>query len=241
MSGHSKWSTIKRQKAVTDQRRGSLFTKLSNNITIAAKQGGGDPGTNFKLKLAIDKAKTSNMPKDNIERAVKRGTGELKDIILEEVIYEGFGPNGIAIIIITTTDNKNRTASSIRSTLTKHQGNLGNNGSVMWMFDQKGIIRILKENIKNKDEFELDIIDHGAEDISEEEEGFTISSSIEDFKKLKEYIEGLDMPFESAELEMVAKDKVNIEDEKIKNNLGEIFEDLENNDDVINYYTNASI
>lgn len=241
MSGHSKWSTIKRQKAITDQRRGSLFTKLSNNITIAAKRGGGDININFKLKLAIDKAKTANMPKDNIDRAVKRGTGELKDVILEEIIYEGFGPNGIAIIIVATTDNKNRTASSVRSTLTKHQGNLGNNGSVTWMFNQKGVIRIFKENIEHKDEFELNIIDQGAEDITEEEEGFIITSSIENFKNLKEYIEKQNIPFESAELEIVAKDKINIEDKKVKDKMEEIFEEFENNEDVNNYYTNADI
>ncbi|MDP2685184.1 MAG: YebC/PmpR family DNA-binding transcriptional regulator [bacterium] len=241
MSGHSKWSTIKRAKAVTDQRKGSLFTKLSKNITIATKQGGGDPEMNFKLRLAIDKAKSANMPHDNINRAIKRGTGELKDIILEEVIYECFGPNGIAIIIQATTDNKNRTASVIRSTLTKHQGNLGNSGSVMWMFDQKGVIRILKDDIKYKNEFELSIIDKGAENIEEEEEGFTITSSLEHFKKLQEYIEKQSIPFESAEIEMVAKDKINIEDEKIKNKIEKIFEELENNDDVSNYYTNANI
>lgn len=241
MSGHSKWSTIKRQKAVTDQKRGNLFTKFSNDITIAAKQGSGDPNINFKLRLAIDRAKSANMPNENITRAIKRGTGELKDVILEEVIYEGFGPNGIAIIIIATTDNKNRTASSVRRTLTKFQGNLGNNGSVMWLFDQKGIIRILKENIKNKDEFELNTIDQGAEDISEGEEGFTIISSTDNFKRIKEYIENQDIPFESADIEMVPKDKIPVPDEKIKNKLENIFEELEGNEDINNYYTNANI
>ncbi len=240
MSGHSKWSTIKRAKAVTDQRKGSLFTKLSKNITIAAKQGGGDPNMNFKLRLTIDKAKSANMPNDNIERAIKRGTGELKDIILEEVTYECYGPNGIAIIIIATTDNKNRTASVIRSTLAKHQGNLGNTGSVMWMFDQKGIIRILKENIKNKDEFELNIIDQGAEDIEEEDEGFTITSSVEDFKKIQEYIDQKSIPFESAAIEMVPKDKIDI-DEKSKEKIEKLFAELEDDDDVNEYYTNADI
>lgn len=241
MSGHSKWSTIKRAKAVTDQRRGNLFTKLSNNITIAAKQGGGDPDMNFKLRLAMDKAKAANMPNDNIERAVKRGTGELKDMVLEEIVYEGFGPSGLALIIITTTDNKNRTASSVRATLTKYDGNLGNSGSVMWMFDQKGVIRILKEHIKNKDEFELNIIDHGAEDIEEEEEGFTVTCQVAEFKKLKDYIESQAIPMESAEIELVPKDKVVVTDEKIKNKMEKIFEELEENDDVSNYYTNADI
>lgn len=240
MSGHSKWSTIKRAKAVTDQRRGNVFTKLSNNITIAAKQGGGDPDMNFKLRLAMDKAKTANMPNDNIERAVKRGTGELKDVILEQVVYEAFGPNGVAIIIVATTDNKNRTAGQIRSILTKHQGNLGNTGSVMWMFDQAGIIRILKENIKDKDAFELNIIDQGAEDIEEEEEGFTISSSVQNFKKIKDYIESQNIPFESAEIEMVPKDKTDIDD-KTKEKIEKLFGELEDNDDVNEYYTNADI
>jgi len=239
MSGHSKWSTIKRAKAVTDQRRGNLFTKLSKNISLAAKQGGGDQEMNFKLRLAVDKAKSSNMPNDNIERAIKRGTGELKDMILEEVIYEGYGPDGIAIIIEIATDNKNRSASAIRSIFTKNNGNLGNSGSVLWMFAQKGIIRILKENIRDKDEFELKVIDNGAEDIIEEEEGFAILSEISSFQKLKEYIEKENIHSESADIEMIPNDKIKISDEKTITKLQKLFDELEENEDVNNFYTNA--
>ncbi|XOU94218.1 MAG: YebC/PmpR family DNA-binding transcriptional regulator [Candidatus Kerfeldbacteria bacterium] len=239
MSGHSKWSTIKRAKAVTDQRRGNLFTKLSKNITIAAKQGGGDQDMNFKLRLAVDKAKNSNMPNDNIDRAIKRGIGELKDIVVEEVIYEGFGPDGIAIIIEVATDNKNRSASAIRSIFTKNNGNLGNSGSVMWMFAQKGIIRILKENIKNKDEFELNVIDNGAEDIIEEDEGFVILSEVNSFKKIKDYIEQANIVFESADIEMIPNDKIKVSDGKLKTKLQKLFDELEDNEDVNNFYTNA--
>lgn len=239
MSGHSKWSTIKRAKAVTDQRRGNLFTKLSKNISIAAKQGGGDQDMNFKLRLAVDKAKNSNMPNDNINRAIKRGTGELKDIVVEEVTYEGFGPDGIAIIIEVATDNKNRSASAIRSIFTKNNGNLGNSGSVMWMFAQKGVIRILKENIKDKDKFELNVIDAGAEDIIEEEEGFIILSEASSFQKIKEYIEKEKIFFESADIEMVPNDKIKISDDKLKIKLQKLFDELEDNEDVNNFYTNA--
>lgn len=241
MSGHSKWSQIKRQKAVTDQKRGNLFTKLANAITIAVKRGGKDQNSNFKLRLAVEKAKSANMPNNNIERAIKRGSGELEGITLEEVIYEAFGPNGIAIIIEATTDNKNRTTSSIRNIITKYQGNLGNSGSVMWMFDKKGVIRILKNNIKNKEDFELKIIDTGADDIIEEEEGFTILTKVENLAYLKELIEKENIILESAEIELIPQNKIIVESESIKNKINKLLEELEENDDVNNYFTNADL
>jgi len=142
MSGHSKWAQIKRQKGATDQKRGNLFTKLAKGITIAARDGGGDPASNFKLRLAVDQAKQSNMPKDNIERAIKRGAGELEGGQIEEAIYEGFGPSGVAIIIETLTDNKNRTVSNVKHILTKYGGGLGSSNSVLWQFERKGVVRI---------------------------------------------------------------------------------------------------
>lgn len=241
MSGHSKWSQIKRQKAVADQKRGNLFTKIANTITIAVKQGGKDQNSNFKLRLAVEKAKSANMPNNNIERAIKRGSGELEGITLEEIIYEAFGPNGIAIIVEATSDNKNRTTSSIRNILTKYQGNLGNSGSVTWMFDKKGVIRILKNNIKNKEDFELRIIDAGADDIIEEEEGFTILTKVEKLAYLKELIEKENIILESAEIELIPQNKIIIESESIKNKINKLLEELEENDDVNNYFTNADL
>jgi len=241
MSGHSKWSQIKRQKAVADQKRGNLFTKLANTITIAVKQGGKDQNSNFKLRLTVEKAKSANMPNNNIERAIKRGSGELEGITLDEIIYEAFGPNGIAIIIEATTDNKNRTTSSIRNILTKYQGNLGNSGSVMWMFDKKGVIRILKNNIKNKEDFELKIIDAGADDIIEEEEGFTILTKVEMLALIKELIEKENIILESAEIELIPQNKTIVESESIKNKINKLLEALEENDDVNNCFTNADL
>jgi len=241
MSGHSKWSQIKRQKAVADQKRGNLFTKLANAITVAVKHGGQDTSSNFKLRLAIEKARNANMPNQNVERAIKRGSGELESTTLEEVIYEAFGPNGIAIIIEATTDNKNRTTGSIRNILSKYQGNLGNSGSVMWMFDNKGVIRILKNNIKDKENFSLKIIDAGAEDIIEETEGFTILADLDKLSLLKDLIEKETIKVESAEIELVPKNKVTIDNKSTKNKINKLLEELEDNDDINNYFTNADL
>jgi len=240
MSGHSKWSQIKRQKAVTDKKKGNLFTKLAKTITIATKQGGPDPDSNFKLRLAIDKARSSNMPNDNIERAIKRGSGETGENTIEEVIYEAFGPGGSAIIIEATTDNKNRTTAEIRNILSKHQGNLGNSGSVIWMFDAKGVLRILKNNLKNKEEFELNIIDAGAEDILEEEEGYSILTQPNDLPIIKKAVKQLNISIESSEIEMVPKNKIAAQEKEI-NQLNKLFEELEANDDINNYFTNANL
>ncbi|MBU0964461.1 YebC/PmpR family DNA-binding transcriptional regulator, partial [Patescibacteria group bacterium] len=237
---HSKWSQIKRQKAVTDKKKGNLFTKLAKTITIATKQGGPDPDSNFKLRLAIDKARSSNMPNDNIERAIKRGSGETGENTIEEVIYEAFGPGGSAIIIEATTDNKNRTTAEIRNILSKHQGNLGNSGSVIWMFDAKGVLRILKNNLKNKEEFELNIIDAGAEDILEEEEGYSILTQPNDLPIIKKAVKQLNISIESSEIEMVPKNKIAAQEKEI-NQLNKLFEELEANDDINNYFTNANL
>lgn len=241
MSGHSKWAQIKRQKATTDKKRGNLFTKLGNAITVAARQGGEDPDSNFKLRLAIEKAKAANMPNENIERAIKRGMGELEGVTLEEIIYECFGPGGMAIVVESTTDNKNRTTSSLRSILSKYQGNLGGSGSVMWMFDKKGVVRILKSKVANKDELTLKLIDAGVEDIIEEEEGFTIYTKIDDLPKIKEFIEKENITPESAEIELVSQNKIKIKDESIKKKINQLFEELEADDDINNYFTNADL
>lgn len=241
MSGHSKWSQIKRQKGISDQKRGNLFTKLANAITIAAKDGGGNPETNFKLRMTIDKARASNMPNGNIDRAIKRGTGELEGATIEEVTYEAYGPNGVAIVIEAATDNKNRTANTVRSTLTKHQGNLGNTGSVLWMFDQRGVIRVAKESITDKETFELTVIEAGAGDITEEEEGFTITTKTADLLSVRRQLEEKNITIESAEIELVPQNTVAIEEQKVRDRITKLLEELEMNDDVTNYFTNADL
>lgn len=241
MSGHSKWAQIKRQKAVTDKKRGNLFTKLGNAITIAAKQGDPNPEINFKLRMAIEKAKAANTPNENIERAIKRGNGELEGVVIEEVVYEGFGPAGTALIIEATTDNKNRTTASLRNILTKYQGNLGSSGSVRWMFDKKGAIRIIKDKIINKDELTLKLIDAGVEDIVEEEEGLTVYTTAEELLRIKKLIEKEGIVPESAEIELVPQNKTKIEDESVKVKINKLFEELEAHDDINNYFTNADL
>lgn len=241
MSGHSKWATIKRQKAANDAKRSSVFTKLANNITIAARKGG-DPEMNFALRLAIDKAKTANMPKDNIERAVKRGTGEGGGAVVEELTYEGIGPATAGFIIETVTDNKNRTASDIRHIFTKHGGSLGSTNSVSWNFDRKGVITVAKDNLPARDweEVQLELIDAGAEDITKEDEGVTIVTAMEDLQKMKEYLDAQNVAVESAELEYIARDRKDVSDEE-KKKLENFIEALDENDDVSNYYTDAAM
>jgi len=234
MSGHSKWSTIKRAKEAKDNKRSSVFTKLANNITIAARKGG-DPDMNFSLRMAIDKAKSSNMPRDNVERAIKRGTGELGGVAIEELTYEGFGPVKSAFIIETVTDNKNRTASDIRHIFTKNGGGLG---SVFWNFDRKGVISISNVNLKDVDwdELELELIDTGAEDITKEEAGATIITAMENLQKVKKFLDSKNIKTESAELEYIAKEKKELSEEE-KNKVEKFIDALDENNDVSNYYT----
>lgn len=241
MSGHSKWSTIKRQKEVTDAKRGAIFTKLGNLITVAAKEKGGDPDANFSLRMAIDKAKQANMPKENIERAIKRGTGELAGGQIEELAYEGFGPVKSQFIVKCLTDNKNRSASDVRHIFTKYGGSFG---SVMWNFKQKGTIRIKNEELKNNnldnENFELELIDSGAQDILKEEEGITIYTKIEDLQKIKKFLEKKNIKTESAEIEYIAKEDLKISDEE-KEKVEKFIEELENNEDVSDYYHNIAM
>jgi len=240
MSGHSKWTQIKRQKGVTDQKRGALFTKLANVITIAAREGGRDPEMNFKLRLAMEKAKQANMPKDNIERAIRRGTGEVPGVQIEEVTYEGFGPGGVALVIEAITDNKNRTASTLRHILLKYGGNLSGTKSVLWMFSHKGILKIAKSHIQNiaKEELELKVIDVGVEDIIEENDELTILTKPENLQKVKENLEAQNIKADYVEIELIAKDKINIEDKNIRDKIEKLFEELDGLDDIDNFYSN---
>ncbi|MFC1678571.1 YebC/PmpR family DNA-binding transcriptional regulator [Patescibacteria group bacterium] len=236
MSGHSKWSKIKRQKESTDAKRGAVFTKLSNLITLTAKEKGGDIETNFSLRMAIDKAKQANMPKDNIDKAIKRGTGELAGEQIQELMYEGFGPAKIQVIIRSLTDNKNRSAASIRHTLTKYGGSLG---AVMWNFEQKGVVIISDCRLPIED-LELELIDAGAQDIIKEEEGVTIYTDVADLQKVKKFLEEKEIKTETADIEYVAKD-IQTVNEADKEKIEKFIQELEDNEDVGDYYLNVNI
>ncbi len=239
MSGHSKWATIKRAKAVNDAKRGNLFTKLANLITVAAKQGGGDVDTNFKLRLAIEKAKAANMPKDNIERAIKRGTGELTDKIIEELTYGALLPGQVAVIIKCLSDNKNRTVTEVKTAVVKNGGQITDLNAVSWQFDQKGVIKINKNILTNKnhEEIEMIIIDSGADDYEEDAEEIIIYTQPSDLKSVQDNLQANGLPASSADLEMVAKSKKEVDDETL-NKVIRVLEALDALDDVNNYYTN---
>lgn len=237
MSGHNKWSKIKHNKGSADAKKGTLFTKLGHAITIAAREGGGDSETNFNLKLAIDRAKKINLPKENIERAIKRGTGELAGEKIEEVVYEGFGPQGTAIIVEALTDNKNRTVSSLRKIFSENGGSLGEQNSVQWMFEKKGIIKIVRQEDKNLEEIGLKAIDLGAEDIKIEEQGLTIFCKLENFEKVKKSLESQNIELDQSEIGWIAKDPLNA-DPNLEKKLEKLFNDLDNNPDINNYYSN---
>lgn len=240
MSGHSKWATTHRQKELVDAKRGAIFTKLANNISIAARKGG-DPNTNSTLRAAIDKAREANMPKDNIERAIKKGTGELGGVTVEELYYEGLGPCGIQVVVKSVTDNKNRSASTIRHLFTKNGGSFT---SVMWNFSQKGVFMINQEELDAKkinfEDLELELIDGGAEDIKKEAEGVTIYTALSDFQKMEDFLTTKNIKTESGEIEYVAKEKVSLSDEdSVK--VEKFFEEMEDNEDISDYYTNTDL
>jgi len=239
MSGHSKWATTHRQKAIVDAKRGAIFTKFANLISIAAKQGG-DPDANPSLRAAIDRARSMSMPKDNIERAIKKGTGELDGDQIEELYYEGIGPAGVQVIVKCLTDSRNRSAANIRHVFSKNNGSLG---SVMWNFEQAGVIMLSQEVLDaekiNFDEFELALIDNGANDIVKAEEGLTIYTVLSDFQKMQDYLKSRNLDTESAEIEYVAKEKVNLSDDD-QATIDKFLEELEDNEDVSACYTNIA-
>ncbi|MBN2572409.1 MAG: YebC/PmpR family DNA-binding transcriptional regulator [Ignavibacteriales bacterium] len=237
MSGHSKWATIKRKKAATDAKRGKLFTKLIKELTVAARQGGGDINSNPRLRLAYDNARSANMPIDNIERAIKKATGELEGANYLEITYEGYGPAGVAILVESVTDNKNRTVAEVRHLFSKHGGSLGETGSVAWMFNRSGIITLPKQN-KTEDELMEIIIDAGADDLQSEEEFFEITTSVEKFEQVRRTLIDNGNKIDSAQLEWVAKNTVEVNGEKAEK-LMKLIEDLEDLDDVQNVFSNA--
>ncbi|MFA5188210.1 MAG: YebC/PmpR family DNA-binding transcriptional regulator [Patescibacteria group bacterium] len=239
MSGHSKWANIKRTKGAQDAKRANLFTKLTKAVTVTAREKGGDPDSNFSLRLAIEKARAANVPKENIERAIKKGTGEIKGEKIEELTYEGFGPGGTALIIKCLSDNKNRTASDMKHLFSANGGTLGNPNSVMWQFEQKGVIRIEQAQLSNKnlDELELQIIDAGAQDIATSEDGLTIFTKVEDLQKVFGKLKDLGLSSDYAEIEFVPREKITVSAELQEKNQ-KLFEAFDDNDDVDNYYTN---
>jgi YebC/PmpR family DNA-binding regulatory protein len=237
MSGHSKWATTHRQKELVDAKRGAVFTKLANIITIAARRGG-DPSANPSLRSAIDRARDVSMPKDNIERAIKKGTGELGGEQVEELYYEGLVPPGIQVIVKCLTDNKNRSGSVVRHLFTKNGGAFG---AVLWNFSQLGVICIASDQLSgqkiNSEELELELIDQGVADFKKETEGITIYTVIADLQKIRDFLEKKGLKIESAEIEYVAKDKM-VTPPAEQEKLDKFFEELEDMEDVSDYYTN---
>lgn len=237
MSGHSKWATIKRKKAATDAARGKVFTKIIKEITISARDGGGDPNGNPRLRLAIASAKASNMPQDNINRAIKKGTGELEGVNYEEITYEAYAPHGVAVMIECVTDNRNRTVAELRHLISKHNGNLGESGSVAWMFERKGVVTLPKENHTEDEVMEV-ILEAGADDLKTEDEFFEVISSIENFETVRKTLEDKKYKIESASLQQIAKNLVEL-DEKNAADVMKFLEIVEENDDVQNVFSNA--
>ncbi len=238
MSGHSKWANIKHKKEKTDAQRGKIFTKLGREIAIAVKHGGADPSINNKLKDVIAKAKASNMPNDTISRSIKKASGELAGVNYEEIIYEGYGPSGVAVIVETMTDNKNRTAGEVRHHFDKYGGNLGTTGCVSFMFEKKGVIIIERTNEIDDDVLMMEALEAGAEDFSAGEDYFEVNTSIEDFSNVRDLLENKGYAFASAEIESVPQTMTVLSDEEDIRKMTKLIELLEDNDDIQNVFHN---
>jgi YebC/PmpR family DNA-binding regulatory protein len=239
MSGHSKWSTIKRKKGAIDAKRGKLFTKLIKEISIAAKEGGGDPDGNPRLRLAVANAKGNNMPKDNIERAIKKATGSDADSYTEST-YEGYGANGVAVFVECLTDNNNRTVSAVRAAFAKYGGNLGTNGSLEFIFSRKGVFSIETPDGMDEDEFTLEMIDAGAEDVASEDGYLTVTCELGDFGNVQKKLDELGIVAENAELQRIPNTLVTLDDEAFTKAM-KLIDALEDNDDVQKVFHNMDI
>lgn len=240
MSGHSKWASIKHKKGALDAKRGKIFTKLIREVTVAARDGGGDIEANPRLRLAVQKAKDANMPADNIERGIKKGTGELEGVSYENVSFEGYALGGVAVIVEGLTDNKNRTTSVVRSVFTKRGGNMAGAGSVAFQFDKKGVF--LVKSADAKEEELLDIaLEAGAEDITSDEDFHQITCAPQDFDKVRTGLTGKGVKIESGEFSMVPKNTIKVEDVETARKILALVEDLEDDDDVQNVYSNFDI
>lgn len=241
MAGHSKWAQVRHKKAVVDARKGKLFSRLSKEISVAARLGGGNPEMNPRLRLAIEKAKEANMPSDNIKRAIMRGTGELPGSTYEEVIYEGYGPGGVAMMLEVLTDNRNRTISELRHIMNKHGGNIAEAGSVAWLFEKKGYILVDKRKY-DEDTLMAIALDAGAEDFKNEpdEENYEIITAPEDFNKVKEFLKEKNITIELAEITLIPKNYVKLQTEDAEKIL-KLMDALEEHDDIQNVYANFDI
>ena len=240
MSGHNKWASIKHKKAIVDAKRGKVFTKIIREITMGARMGGSDPATNPRLRTAIQAAKDANMPADNIERAIKKGAGELEGVTYEELTYEGYGPQGVAILVQTVTDNKNRSSAEIRSIFTKQNGTMAGAGSVAWMFDRKGLIILKKEGV-DLDEAELAAIDGGAEDVQREDETLEIYTQPTDLNAVATKLKAAGFEIEKAELILIPNQIVKIDDEETAKKIMEFMEALDDDQDVSELTSNFDI
>lgn len=239
MSGHNKWSKIKNKKGSEDARRGKIFTKLGRNISVAVREGGDNPDYNPALKVAIDKAKAENMPNDNIERAIKKASGDTNGANFERIIYEGYAKDGVAVIVDCLTDNKNRTAPDIRHIFDKNGGNLGTDGSVMFMFNRKGLIEIEKEGI-DFDELMLNVIELGAEDVSDEDDVYQIITSVEDFQTVLDGVKEENYKLAKADISYLADNLIDAQESNNKQII-KLIDALEDNDDVQEVYTNWNV
>jgi YebC/PmpR family DNA-binding regulatory protein len=239
MSGHNKWSTIKHKKGAADAKRGKIFSKLIKELTIAARHGGGDPDGNPRLRTAINTARAANMPKDNIERAIKRGTGEIAGANYEEVTYEGYGPGGVAVLIEGLTDNKNRTVAEVRHIFDKYSGNLGENGCVGWIFQRKGLISVVAKELSEDEVMEL-ALEAGAQDVKAAGDTFEITAEVTDFETVRQAVEQKGWKIELAELTMFPQNTVKLEGKKAEQML-KMMDALDDNEDLQNVFANFDI
>lgn len=239
MSGHNKWSTIKHKKAAADAKRSKIWTKIIKEITVAARLGGGDPAGNPRLRSAIEKARAANMPNDTIERAIKKGTGELEGVNYEEVVYEGYGPGGVAVLVEAMTDNRNRTVGELRHTFEKYGGNLGSSGSVAWMFKKRGLF-VLDKAVATEEQLMELALEAGAEDVREVGNTWEVETDPSAFEAVKAAIAKAGLPTQSAEITMVAQNRVKLDGEKAESML-KLMNAIEDDDDVQNVYANFDI
>jgi YebC/PmpR family DNA-binding regulatory protein len=242
MSGHSKWANIKHKKGRQDAAKGKIFTKVGRELIVAARAGGANPDANFRLKIAIQKAKACNMPADNIQRAIQKGAGAADGSNYEELTYEGYGPGGVAVMVNIMTDNRNRTAGEIRHIFSKNGGNMGETGCVGWMFKEKGLLTVASEDMKtDADGLMLTALDAGAEDVQEQEDAFEIMTAPEDFQRVKDQMEAEGVVFSEAEITMIPENTVEITDPDQAKLLLRLMDYLEDHDDVQTTYTNLDI
>lgn len=240
MSGHSRWAGIKHKKAAVDAKKGKAFTKLGKEITVAAKQGGGNPENNARLRKAIEDAREANMPQENVKKAIQRGTGEIPGIIIEEVRYEGYGPGGVAVLVDCTTDNKNRTAPEIRKIFTEHGGNVGESGAVGWMFSAKGVIVVEKSKTDEETLLSL-VLDAGAEDMKTTDDGFfEVTTAPADFEKVKAAVQGKNIPTVDAQVTLISQTTVPLKGKEAQDIL-KLVEALEDHDDVNKVFANFDV